>query len=163
MTTVSFCKYRTRGIRLDRFLFLNSDYHSAAMRSSCAAPFCRRRESQKSRSVIRGLKAGNSVLIITPGVPCVIADSCLSSSTNGFGSTILPEYVMCLIYDGKWQETRSPHSTVVSMLLPQWTCLSVTQMHVQRYGSILSSPCPPLRYLPGKKWEKHYSNSRHRY
>ena len=67
MTTVSFCKYRTRGIRLDRFLFLNSDYHSAAMRSGCAAPFCRRRESQKSRSVIRGLKAGNSVLIITPG------------------------------------------------------------------------------------------------
>ena len=31
------------------------------------------KQSQKSRSVIRGLKAGNSVLIITPGVPCVIA------------------------------------------------------------------------------------------
>ena len=30
------------------------------------------KQSQKSRSVIRGLKAGNSVLIITPGVPCVI-------------------------------------------------------------------------------------------
>ena len=59
------------------------------------------KQSQKSRSVIRGLKAGNSVLIITPGVPCVIVHSSLSSSTNGFGSTILPEYVMCLIYDGK--------------------------------------------------------------
>ena len=31
------------------------------------------KQSQKSRSVIRGLKAGNSVLIIAPGVPCVIA------------------------------------------------------------------------------------------
>ena len=75
MTTVSFCKYRTRGIRLDRFLFLNSNtaLTTTLCRRRGALPQIhggatrRRQESQKSRSVIRGLKAGNSVLIITPG------------------------------------------------------------------------------------------------
>ena len=34
------------------------------------------KQSQKSRSVIRGLKAGNSVLIITPGLLCSLRDCC---------------------------------------------------------------------------------------